>query len=72
MALARTLHELMGPADAAVPVIEIARALDILDVRLDHFDGFEGMLLTDRVRSVGYILANTSKGHRRARFYGGP
>ncbi len=52
----------------AVPVIEIARALDIEEVRVDHFVGFEGMLLTDKARSTGCILANSSKGNRRARF----
>jgi hypothetical protein len=48
--------------------MEIAQALDIREVRLHPFDGFEGMLLTDAVRSTGSILANTSKGPRRARF----
>lgn len=67
-ALARKLHRQIGPLTAAVPVDEIAYALDIVDVRMDRFDGFEGMLLTDRVRSAGSILANTSKGDRRARF----
>lgn len=66
--LARKVHDLLGTVDSAVLVDEIARALDIVDVRLDRFDGFEGMLLTDRVRSTGAILANTSKGYRRARF----
>jgi len=66
--LARKIHELLGPLTGAVPVVEIARALDIQDVRLDRFDGFEGMLLTDRVRSTGSILANTRQGSRRARF----
>lgn len=67
-ALARKLHGLLGPLTSAVPILDIARALDIADVRLDRFDGFEGMLLTDRVRSAGCILANISKGQRRARF----
>ncbi|MEQ8708822.1 MAG: ImmA/IrrE family metallo-endopeptidase [Rhodospirillales bacterium] len=66
--LALRLHEMLGPITTAVPVVEIAKSLDIMDIRLDRFDGFEGMLLTDKVRSTGSILANTNKGARRARF----
>ena len=66
--LARTIHDLLDKRDGAVPVIDIAKVLDIAEVRLDRFNGFEGMLLTDTVRSTGCILANNSKGHRRARF----
>ena len=66
--LARTIHKLLGKRDSAVPVEDIAVALDISEVRLDHFDGFEGMLLTDTVRSTGCILAKNSNGRRRARF----
>lgn len=54
--------------DQAIPVVEVALALDIHDLRLHPFDGFEGMLLTNRSRSIGGILANTSKGRRRTRF----
>ncbi|MEM9230660.1 MAG: ImmA/IrrE family metallo-endopeptidase [Pseudomonadota bacterium] len=66
--IAATLHSQIGRIDGAVPVVEIARSLDIGEVRLDNFDGFEGMLLTDKVRSQGAILANTGRGRRRARF----
>ncbi|KUJ76892.1 hypothetical protein AVO45_10385 [Ruegeria marisrubri] len=66
--LARTIHKLLAKRDGAVPVQDIAVALDIAEVRLDRFEGFEGMLLTDTVRSTGCILANNSKGRRRARF----
>jgi Zn-dependent peptidase ImmA (M78 family) len=66
--LASKVHKLLGPLTSAVPVVEIALALDIADVRLDRYDGFEGMLLTNARRSTGGILANTAKGDRRARF----
>jgi hypothetical protein len=66
--LARTIHAQLGKRDGAVPVVDISKALDVSEVRLDRFDGFEGMLLTDTVRSAGCILANTSKNKRRARF----
>lgn len=66
--LARGLHEQVGLITGPVPVEEIARALDIVEIRLERFDGFEGMLLTDMVRNRGGILANTRYGSRRARF----
>ena len=49
-------------------VDEIALALDIQEIRVGPFDGFEGMLLTDARRSTGGILANDRHGRRRARF----
>lgn len=66
--LARTIHQLLGERDGPIAVEDIAIALDVAEVRLDRFDGFEGMLLTDTVRSSGCILANISKGRQRARF----
>ena len=66
--LASKVHALLGPLTSAVPVVEIALALDIAKVRMERFDGFEGMLLTNAQRSTGGILANTTKGNRRARF----
>jgi Zn-dependent peptidase ImmA (M78 family) len=67
-ALARMLSFRLGTEVKAVPVVEIAQALDIAEVRIAQFDGFEGMLVTDRVRSYGAILANSTYGNRRARF----
>ena len=66
--LARTIHKLLGKREGAVPVVGMAKARDSAEVRRDRFDGFEGMLLTDAVRSTGCILANTSKNMRRTRF----
>lgn len=66
--LGRTLHELLGRCEGAVPIFDIARALDIAEIHLDAFDGFEGMLLTDPRRSTGVILANTRHGQPRTRF----
>ena len=51
-----------------MPVIDIARALDISEVRTELLDGCEGTLLTDARRSRGAILVNTRHGERRARF----
>lgn len=66
--MARKLHEQIGPLNGPVPIEEIAEALDIVEVRIAEFDGFEGMLLTDTSRSTGAILANARGGSRRARF----
>lgn len=51
-----------------MPIVDVALSLDIVDVKLCEVDGFEGMLLTDPARSRGGIIANTSRGMRRARF----
>ena len=66
--LARALHMQMGPTDGPVPITDIASALDISYISIDEYDGFEGMLLTDRRRSDGVILANSRNGMPRARF----
>lgn len=54
--------------DGAVPIDQIACALDITEVKREILDGLEGLLLTDTTRSQGMILANASRGERRARF----
>ncbi|SEM20114.1 protein of unknown function [Roseovarius azorensis] len=66
--LALAVHAQLGKIAPPVPVDNIARALDIAEIRTDIFDGFEGMLLTDQCRSQGAILASTRHGQRRARF----
>lgn len=66
--IARAIFKQICKVSGPVPVSQIARALDILDIKAQTFDGFEGMLLTDTVRSAGSILANTRYGARRARF----
>jgi len=49
--IANRIHRALSQVEGPVPAVRIARALDISQVRLDKFDGFEGMLLTDRRRS---------------------
>lgn len=66
--IASALHAQIGDRTGAVHVIEIARALDIVEIRCHSCEGFEGMLLTDRVRSYGAIIANTSRGAPRTRY----
>ena len=53
-AIARAIHAQLGNPDTSVPVTQIATALGIGEVREETSDGFEGMLLTDLVRSQGY------------------
>src|SRR5258708_39612061 len=50
-----------------VPVVELAKQLDIESVEELKTEGFEGGLLTDEARSTGIILVNKSarKGRRR-------
>jgi Zn-dependent peptidase ImmA (M78 family) len=66
--LAKALHRQIGPLTGAVPVDEIAFGLGISEVRQDALDGCEGILLTDRARSVGKILVNSGRGSHAARF----
>jgi hypothetical protein len=51
-----------------VPIEAIASGLGIAEIRHEHLDGCEGVLLTDRRRSQGKILVNSRRGRRPARF----
>lgn len=66
--MAAAVHEQLGMQPGQVPIEEVARGLDIVEVRIRDVDGFEGMLLTDARRSEGSILANSANGTQRARF----
>ena len=66
--LAAVLHCQLGEIDGPIPVVAVATALGIGEVRQTLLDGFEGMLITDMCRSSGKILANSAKGRQRARF----
>lgn len=68
-ALAAAVHaqlpqELSGP----VPIKEIARALDIHEIRAKPLQNFEGALLTVPERTAGSILVNSLSHRRRQRF----
>lgn len=51
-----------------VPVEDIARMLDIIDIKTLQMDGFEGGLVTDRSKAEGVILVNESSPRQRRRF----
>lgn len=51
-----------------VPIEELARQLDIAEIRELSADGFEGGLITDDARSSGIILVNRTARRGRRRF----
>ena len=51
-----------------VPIEELARQLDISEIRDISMDGFEGGLITDDARSSGFILINREARRGRRRF----
>lgn len=56
----------LGKLPIPVPIEDLARRLDITDIRTLETDGFEGGLITDRDKSRGVILVNEkSRSHRR-------
>lgn len=52
----------------AVPVHDVARALDIEEIREERLTSFEGCLLNDQHKSQGSILVNASSAPRRRRY----
>ncbi|MFT3940328.1 ImmA/IrrE family metallo-endopeptidase [Rhodopseudomonas sp.] len=51
-----------------VPIEDLSRHLDIIDIAALTTDGFEGGLLTDRERSNGIVLVKTGVSRQRRRF----
>jgi hypothetical protein len=66
--LARAIHRQLLDLAGPVPVYEIARALDIEEIREQLLTSFEGCLLTDRQKSYGAILVNAASSPRRRRY----
>jgi Zn-dependent peptidase ImmA (M78 family) len=66
--LAQAVHKQLGTSNKAVPIVEIATALDITEIRYEPLESFEGALLTTPERDVGSILVNESSGSERRRF----
>lgn len=65
-AIARGLLSQIPDLPIPVPIEDIARKLDILEIKELQTDGFEGGLLTDQEKSNGIILVNrTSRPQRR-------
>src|SRR6266850_3106359 len=51
-----------------VPIEELCRRLDIMEIQALTTEGFEGGLLTDRERSSGIILVKNGVSRQRRRF----
>ena len=54
--------------EGSVPVMDVAKALDILELREEPLENLEGALLTNPERSSGSILFNETSGRHRQRF----
>ena len=66
--LAVAIHRQLGDRSGAVPVHEIARTLDIVEIREAPLKSFEGALLTRPERHEGKILVNGRSSRQRRRF----
>jgi Zn-dependent peptidase ImmA (M78 family) len=57
------------PSDTcAIPVREIARAIDIVEIREEVLDGLEGGLVVESGKSIGKILVHSQRSEKRKRF----
>lgn len=66
--LARAIHKQLPLSTGAADVDAIARSLDIIDIRFEPLDTFEGALLTQKERTDGVILVNNHGSPARRRF----
>lgn len=66
--LAEAIHRQLGDPSGAVPVARIAKALDIVEIRVETLRNIEGALITNVERGFGSILINENSGRRRKRF----
>lgn len=66
--IAEEIFRLAPDLPVPVPIEEIARQLDISDIRALETQGFEGGLVTDAEKSTGVILINVASQPQRRRF----
>lgn len=66
--MASVIHDQLGDLDGPVPVYEIARALDIEEVREEPLSGLEGALITPPEKGYGAILVNSRSSRQRRRY----
>jgi len=66
--LAKAVHDQMDCLTGRVPVEEIAKALDIVEIRREPVTSFEGALLMLPDRNVGSIIVNGNSSSKRQRF----
>jgi Zn-dependent peptidase ImmA (M78 family) len=66
--LADAIHLQLGPLKGSVQLTEIATALNIVEIRYEPLQSFEGALLTTPERLNGSILINSTSRPERRRF----
>jgi IrrE N-terminal-like domain len=66
--LAAAVHHQLPGLHGAVPVYEIARALDIEEIREEGLTSFEGALITTLEKGRGSILVNANSSRQRRRY----
>jgi hypothetical protein len=66
--LAQAIHQQLGSRDGAVPVVAIATALDIIEIRVKYLKSFEGALVLAPGRDTGSVAVNAAASLRRQRF----
>jgi len=68
MRLAAAIHLQLGGIEGPVPIKDIARALDIVEIREAPLRNFEGALITTSERDIGSILVNRNSSSQRRRY----
>ena len=66
--LAEAIHDQLARLDGAVPIYEIAAALDIDEIREQPLSNLEAALVTTPERDRGRILLNSRSNRQRRRF----
>ncbi len=66
--LADAIHRQLGERPGPVPIHEIAKALDIKEIREEALVGMEGALVTNVERGFGSIIVNSQSSQFRQRF----
>jgi Zn-dependent peptidase ImmA (M78 family) len=66
--LAAAIHDQLGLGKGPVPVVAIAAALDIVEIRAAATRGLEGALVTTEERSEGIIMVRAGATPQRRRF----
>jgi Zn-dependent peptidase ImmA (M78 family) len=66
--LSDAIHQQLGPLKGSVQVTDIAIALNIVEIRYEPLQSFEGALLTTPERLNGSILINSNSRPERQRF----
>jgi Zn-dependent peptidase ImmA (M78 family) len=66
--LAEAILAQLVKSNSAIPIVEIAHALDIFEIHYENLESYEGSLLTTPERDIGSILVNAKSGKPRRRF----